>query len=95
MAEHDKRFPLNELLDSQLDASIKTFQFCKRGLRDAYSPTFLPSAQAGLKVVNEIPLAERALNDLITRADAVPETEYLKEDVFSSPKFAKNPGKIV
>lgn len=46
-------------------------------------------------LVNEIPLAERALNDLITRADAVPETEYLKEDVFSSPKFAKNPGKIV
>lgn len=34
---------------------------------------------------------ERALNDLIEKASFVPETEYLKEDVFASPKFSLNP----
>lgn len=41
----------------------------------------------------ELPQVERALNDLIEKASFVPETEYLKEDVFASPKFSLNPGK--
>ena len=44
-------------------------------------------------IVEEIPPFERALNDLITKAEMVPEAEFLEADVFTSPKHSYDPSK--